>query len=479
MAGMSQPTTQPITSYAGAIDYLLSFADFERSSNVRREVEEFALTRIISLLERLGRPQDGRLTIHVAGSKGKGSTAAMIESICRAAGYTTGLFTSPDLHGKTERIRIDGTPLSEAAFTALAERLRPVIDDELAVDPGRLSTFEILTAMGFLAFRDATVDVQVIEVGLGGRLDTTNVFREKAVAVVTALSREHTEVLGDSMEQIAAEKAGIITAGTQAVVLAPQRSEVAAKTVREHADDVCVPLVDVTARFCWSMAGKDWLPREDGRSLGQWIRLAAVGPTGVEADSALFLLPLLGLHQIENAATVMATVDVLRDQGMHVPASAVHTGLATVDWPARLEVLASDPTLVIDCAHNEESLDRVLESLPQYFEYERLIIVLGILGDKDLDGMAGRIMEVADGVVVTRPDHPRAADVARTMAAFESWGGPLQTELVVSDAVRTAMKLAGPLDLVCVLGSLFTAAEARGHIQKLAGGEPTSARADR
>ncbi len=476
---MYQPISDPITSYAKAIDYLLSFADFERSSSVRREAEQFALTRITSLLERLDRPQDGPVTVHVAGSKGKGSTAAMIESVCRAAGLKTGLFTSPDLHGKTERIRIDGAPLSEDAFTALIERLRPVIDAELAANPGRLSTFEILTMMGFVAFRDAAVDVQVVEVGLGGRLDTTNVFREKAVAVVTALSREHTEVLGDSMEKIAAEKAGIVTAGTQAVVLGPQRSAVAAKTVREYAADVRVSMVDVEAGFRWSGAGKDWLPRAGGRALGQWIRIFPISATGVAADSTLFLLPLLGLHQIENAATALAAVDVLRDQGLKLPAAAVHTGLATVDWPARLEVLATDPTLVIDCAHNEESLERVLESLPQYFDYERLIAVLGVLGDKDLDGMAGRIQEAAAAVVVTRPDHPRAADIAQTRRAFEGWGGPLHTEPVVADAVHAAMKLAGPRDLVCVLGSLFTAAEVRDHIKQLAGGEPTSARADR
>ncbi len=222
----------PITDYASAVDYLLSFADFERSSNVRREAEQFALTRITSLLARLDRPQDGRTTVHVAGSKGKGSTAAMIESISRAAGLSTGLYTSPDLHGKNERIRLNGEPISEPAFAVLVEQLRPVIDAELEATPGRLSTFEILTAMAFVAFRDHNVDIQIVEVGLGGRLDTTNVFREKAVSVITALSREHTEILGDSIEKIAAEKAGIITAGAAVAVLGPQRSDASATTVR-------------------------------------------------------------------------------------------------------------------------------------------------------------------------------------------------------------------------------------------------------
>ncbi len=471
--------SQPITNYSAAIDYLLSFADFERSSNARREAEQFALSRITSLLGRLGRPQDGRTTVHVAGSKGKGSTAAIIESICRAAGLSTGLYTSPDLHSKTERIRINGQPLSEEAFTALVDRIRPVIDAELAEDPGRLSTFEILTAMGFLAFRDAAVDIQVIEVGLGGRLDTTNVFRQTDVAVVTALSHEHTDVLGDSLVQIATEKAGIITAGTKAAVLGPQRSAAAARTVREHAADVPVPLVDVEARFTWEPAGSEWLPREGARALGQWFRLAGVDPTGVTTDSSLYLLPLLGLHQIENAATAIATIDLLREQGVALPTTAVHTGLATVDWPARMEILSTEPYLVIDCAHNDESLERVLESLPTYFDYQRLIAVFGVLGDKDLESMAGRLKSAADAIVVTRPDHPRALDAARAAAIFQGWDGQLQLEPVVADAIAAALKLATPRDLICVLGSLFTAAEARRHVQRQAGGEPTSARADR
>ena len=291
-----------IVDYATAIEYLLSFADFERSSKARREAEQFALTRIASLLRRLDRPQDGRTTVHVAGSKGKGSTAALIESICRAAGLRTGLFTSPDLHGKVERIRIDGAPLSEVAFAELVERLRPVIDQELAEDPGRLSTFEILTAMGFVAFRDAEVDIQIVEVGLGGRLDTTNVFGEKAVGVITALSHEHTDVLGDSIAKIAAEKAGILTAGTQVGVMGNQRSETAARIVREHAADVPVALIDVARAYSWQPAGTELLRRDTapgslGDSLGQWFRLQRIDAAGNAASAGLFLTGLLGLHQ--------------------------------------------------------------------------------------------------------------------------------------------------------------------------------------
>ena len=469
----------PITDYPSAVDYLLSFADFERSSNVRREAEQFALTRITSLLARLDRPQDGRTTVHVAGSKGKGSTAAMIESISRAAGLSTGLYTSPDLHGKNERIRLNGEPISEPAFAALVEQLRPVIDAELEETPGRLSTFEILTAMAFVAFRDHNVDIQIVEVGLGGRLDTTNVFREKSVSVITALSREHTEILGDSIEKIAAEKAGIIAAGAAVAVLGPQRSDASATTVREHAADVPVPLIEVAQRYRWESAGREWLSRDDGRSLGQWFRLTRVDEAGNAADPSLFLTPLLGLHQIENAVTAVAVVDALREQGVAISSTAVHNGLATVRWPARLEVLGREPWLVVDCAHNGESVERVLEALPLYFDYEQLVAVFGVLGGKDLSSMAQQLQAAAKAIVVTQPDHPRARTTQETAAAFEQWDGDLRIEAQLEAALRTAGEIAGPNDLVCVLGSLFTAAEARAHIEREAGGEPTSARADR
>ncbi len=461
--------------YRAAVDYLLEFADFERASARRRQAGAFALDRIHSLLRRLDRPQDGRITVHVAGSKGKGSTAAMIEAILRAAGFRTGLFTSPHLHEFTERIRLDGQPLSPEAFAELAQALRPTIEQELAEKPGRLSTFEILTAMGFMAFRDADVDVQVVEVGLGGRLDSTNVFSETAVAAITALSHEHTDILGSSLAKIAAEKAGIITAATQTAVLAPQRSAVAAAAVVKYAADVPVPLIDVARRYHWEGAGLELAqPRRQ-----QWFRLTRSAPRADEAERSLYLTPLLGQHQIENAATAIATVEALQAQGLAVPAGAIHHGLATVDWPARLEVLSRQPWIVIDGAHNEESLERVLESLPTSFDYERLIVVLGVLGDKNLDAMVARITGRAAALVVTRPDHPRARSAESVAAACRGWDGPLIVEPAVDDALKAAVQLAAPSDLICVLGSLFVAAEARARIQRQVGAAPTSASADR
>lgn len=460
--------------YEGAVEYILSFADFERSAS-RRVPEAFALDRINSLLDRLDRPQDGtadrpRTTVHVAGSKGKGSTAAMIESVLRAGGHRTGFFSSPHIHDFTERIQIDGAPLTKQRFADLVDQLRPTIDVEIQESPGRLSTFEILTAIAFTLFRDEGVDAQVIEVGLGGRLDCTNVIREKAVAVVTALSKEHVHVLGDDIRKIAWEKAGIVHAATESVVLGPQRSPEAAATVRDHAADIPVPLVDVTERYAWEPAGRE--------SAGQWFRLRRLQPKPGEPEETLHLLPLLGLHQIENATTAIAAIDALCEQGVELESGAVHTGIATVEWPGRMETVAQDPQVLIDGAHNEESLSRVLDSLPHYFDYERLVAVVGVLGDKDLGGMAARLAQDAAAVVVTAANHPRSRPAEDAAQMFSARIPEIVVEPRVATAVETARSLAGPNDLVCVLGSLFVAAEARAHIRRQAGDRHTT-RADR
>lgn len=448
--------------YPAAIDWLMSFADFERGSRPRRAEPEFALDRIQSLLRRLGSPQHGRRTVHVAGSKGKGSTAAMIESVLRAAGHATGMFSSPHLHSFTERVRIDGEPLPEAEFARLCSQLRLAVAEDLAERPGRVSTFEILTALAFHAFHERGVDVQVVEVGLGGRLDCTNVFAEKDLAVVTSLSYEHTDILGDRLEQIAAEKAGIITAGTAAAILSPQHSEAAAAVVRNAADDVPVPLIDVAGAYRWTALG---IEPAAGPGGGQWFVLERAAPRPGEAERRLFLTPLLGEFQIENAAAAVAATDALRAAGLDVPSAAVHDGLAAVRWPARLEALPVDgPRIVVDGAHNADSVLRALDALDQCFPREpgaRLIAVFGVLGDKQLDGMAEIIRTRADEVIAARSDHPRARPAADVRDAFAGWHGKLSLAPDAAAAIAAARDSASPDDLICVLGSLSLAADAR------------------
>ena len=471
--------------YPAAIDWLMGFADFERGSRPRRSEPEFALDRIHSLLRRLGSPQHGRRTVHVAGSKGKGSTAAMIESVLRAAGHATGMFSSPHLHSFTERIRIDGEPLPEDEFARLCSELRPIVAEDLAERPGRVSTFEILTALAFHAFQRRGVAVQVVEVGLGGRLDCTNVFAEKDLAVVTSLSREHTDVLGDRLEQIAAEKAGIITAGARAAILAPQRSEAAAAVVRNAADDVPVPLVDVARSHRWTPLGLE-PAAGPGRGAGQWFALERLAPRPGEPARQLFLTPLLGEFQIENAAAAVAAADALAAQGLEIPRAALHQGLAEVRWPARLEALPGDgPRIVVDGAHNADSVRRALEALDQCFPRKpgaRLLVVFGVLGDKQLAGMAEIVRARADEVIATQSDHPRARDAADVRAAFAGWNGKTSLAEHAPEAIAAARDAAGPDDLICVLGSLSLAAEARAAVLDAAGigraAEPASTAGD-
>ena len=453
--------------YDDAADWLMSHADFERGSGPRRSKPDFALDRIHSLLRRLDQPQHGRRTVHVAGSKGKGSTAAIIESVLRQAGYRTGLFTSPHLHSFAERIRILGAPLPDQEFARLCSELEPFVAAEVADDPGHVSTFEILTALAFHAFQQHQVDVQIVEVGLGGRLDSTNVFGEKDAAVITSLSYEHTDILGKKITQIASEKAGILTAGTHAAVLAPQRRPQAATVVRAAADDMPIPLIDVAERYRWTTAGVE--------AWGQWFRVTRSQPRPTEQPQSLYLLPLLGEHQLDNAITAIATIDQLAANGLELSSEALHNGLATVDWPGRLEELPlpsdwtppagvdheSLPRIVIDGAHNAESVERALEACDQYFPHQRLLVIFGALGDKALDTMSQAIRPRAEAVFATRSDHPRARNAEQVAAAFAGWEGQVYVAPQPADALAAALELAQPGDLILALGSLSLAADLR------------------
>ena len=312
--------------YEAAVEYLLSFADFERTGRFQERPD---VGPMLALLHRLGDPQLGRATVHVAGSKGKGSVSAMIESILRASGLSTGLYTSPHLHDFTERIRIGGEPISQETFARLVDEMGPAIEAQRAAGEN-VVTFDLLTALGFIAFSEADVSIQVMEVGLGGRVDQTNVFETKEVAVITPLSFEHTAVLGDKIEQIAAEKAAIITPGC-VVVLAPQPYPAAAAVVRGFAAHADARLVDVAADYRWSVGEHDLH--------GQVVRIDA--PRGrVEAR-----LPLLGRFQAENAATAVAAVEAL---GRDIACAAIVRGLESVRWPGRLEVLSEQPLVIAD-----------------------------------------------------------------------------------------------------------------------------------
>ncbi len=435
--------------YDEAVDYLLLFADFERSG---RFLDRPDVAPVRRLLSKLGDPQEGRMTVHVAGTKGKGSVAAMLDSILRAAGLSCGLFTSPHLHDFTERIRVDGEAIRQAGFARLTEAVHDAVAG-LELDDRGLVTFDLLTAIAFLAFRDARLDAQVIEVGLGGRVDSTNVFDEKELAVITPLSLEHTAVLGETIEEIAAEKAAIIRPRTGAAVLAPQTYEAAAEVVRARAAGAGVPLTDVGAFYSWRVVAHD--PRGQDVSI-EW------------PDGALDArLPLLGAHQAENAATAVAAAVALRKTAK-ITDEAIVRGLASVSWPGRLEVLHESPLVIADGAHNRDSARRLADALRDYFGAEQVTFVVGASSDKDVRGLAEELAPLATLVFAARSAHPRALEPPEIAVAFAERGVRAEHVDSVAGALESAMAASGSDAVICLTGSLFVAAEGRAHLGRAA-----------
>lgn len=429
--------------YRESLRYLLSFTDFEKLPGSAYSAANFDLRRMAELLSLLGNPHLKPRTVHIAGTKGKGSTAAMIASALSSAGYRTGLYTSPHLHTFRERMTVDGHTIEEETFADIVGRVRPAVEEvNRRHQYGELTTFEILTAVAFSFFDESGVDYQVLETGLGGRLDATNVVLPR-VCVITSISRDHTEVLGDTLAQIAGEKAGIIKRGAR-VVSAPQHPEAAAVI-----EDACrrneTPLVVVGRDVKWSRITAD--------SSGQSLEVE--GTKG----SYRLAIPLLGAHQLENAATAVAALEALG-----VESRSIADGLARVSWPGRLEVLRREPTLMVDGAHNADAARRLKEAIAQYFDRERLILVIGASSDKDVAGMIAELAPMANTVIATRSRHPRSMTMEPLIDELRRQGIEGVVSENVGDAVERALSIAGAKDLVCVTGSLFVAAEAREHV---------------
>jgi len=435
-------------TYQEALDYIYSFADVERM--LAGHLARFDLSRTKALLELLDNPHRQFQVVHVAGTKGKGSTTAMIESILRAAGYKTGLFTSPHLHTYRERIRVNGQLISEEELTTLLERLIPHIESV-----PELSTFEITTALAFLHFAEKGVEWAILETGLGGRLDTTNVV-DPAVVVITLIGYDHTEILGHRLSEIAREKAGIIKKG-KPVVCSPQRPT-ALKVIKRACRERKAPL---------TLVGHDWTWERKGFDLkGQVLDVhchqkSEAGSSTLGRDYANLSIPFLGAHQLVNATTVVATVAELARQGVSLSPQNVAEGLKTTFWPGRVEVLNEEPLLVVDGAHNVDSARALAEALPEYFDYQRLILILGFSADKDIRAILRQLLPLAHQVIITRSKHPRAASFELIEEEISALGYKPLPSPNVEEALWQALRSAQEGDLICVTGSLFVMAEAR------------------
>ena len=420
--------------YNKALDYLYSFVDYSLKHSSELARAEFNLDRMFALLEVLGNPQDKYPIIHVAGTKGKGSVSALCASGLKAAGYKVGLYTSPHLLDYVERIRVNGEPISHEQMIELVEEVRPAV----AQIP-KLTTFEITTALGFLAFAKNDVNAAVIEVGLGGRLDATNVVIPR-VAVITSLSYDHMAVLGDTLAKIAGEKAGIIKEGIP-VVSAPQVDE-ALEVLERVARERRCPFI---------LVGRDVKFERLTSSLdGQEVAVS-------DQQSTLRLrIPLLGKHQIENAAIAFAAL-----KASEIPISdvAIQTGFAVAEWPARFEVLRRQPPVVIDSAHNRDSARRLRETLDDYFPEIPVILIFCALEDKDIIGILEELKPRLECVVATRAYHPRAPSAEWIAEQVKKVDIPVETATPVAAALERALELAGEEKLVLSAGSVAFAGE--------------------
>jgi len=430
--------------YNQALDYLYSFVDYSLKHISELAKAEFNLDRVFTLMEGLGNPQEKYPIIHVAGTKGKGSVSALCASALQAAGYKTGLYTSPHLWDYVERIQISGEPISHEHLIELVEEVKPAV----AKIP-KLTTFEITTALGQLAFAKNDVNAAVIEVGLGGRLDATNIVTPK-VSVITSLSYDHMAVLGNTLAQIAGEKAGIIKEEIP-VVSAPQTEE-ALQVLERIAKEKNSPFI---------LVGKDVKFERLTSSLdGQSLKIFALsGESDSErsrsADVEL-VIPLLGAHQIENAAIAYAA---LKASGIPISDEAIQKGFSQVKWPARFEVLRREPPVVIDSAHNRDSARRLRETLDEYFPKKPVILVFCALEDKDISGILEELKPRLECVVATRADHPRAPSAEWIAEQVKKVGIPVQAVTPTADALERALSLAGEQQVVLAAGSVAFAGE--------------------
>ena len=424
------------TQYNQALDYLYSFVDYSLKHISELAKAEFNLDRMFGLMEELGNPQQKYPIIHVAGTKGKGSVASLCASALKAGGYKTGLYTSPHLWDYTERVQINGEPISHKQLIELVEEIKPAV----AKIP-KLTTFEITTALGLLAFAKNNVNAAVIEVGLGGRLDATNIVTPN-VSVITSLSYDHMAVLGNTLAEIAGEKAGIIKDGIP-VVSAPQAAEALA-------------VLELVARATNSqliLVGKDiTLERLTSSIDGQSLSIT----NHLERSTLELQLPLLGIHQIENAAV---TYTALKASGIPISDEAIQRGFAEVKWPARFEILRREPPIVIDSAHNRDSARRLRETLDEYFPEIPVILIFCALEDKDIDGMLEELKPRLERVVATRADHPRAPSAEWIAEQVKEAGIPVEAVSPVASALERALELAGDRKLVVSAGSVAFAGE--------------------
>lgn len=424
------------------------------------------LERMSAMLERLGNPHRSLRFLHIGGTNGKGSTAVMAASIFKAAGYSTGLYTSPYLLSFTNRMAVNGQDISPGELVELVDKLRPLVS-EISELPalGQPTEFEVVTALAMLFFSRRKPDLVVLEVGLGGRLDATNVVTP-LLSVITNVSLEHTSLLGGTLREIAMEKAGIIKTG--APLLTAADSPEVLQVMEERCRRLNCPLYRVAPLK--DEAGSGQLVNCESAVFFSRRNISSQGQTmvyqGFRRSMDDLFIPLRGGYQVTNAATALAAAEILEQKGYSLAGGDLRRGLKDVKWPGRLEVLSRTPLLIMDGAHNPAALNRLAETLPEYFNFKRLILVIGIMADKDIKAMLEALVPLASEVVLTRPSLPRAAEphkLEELLRETRFSGVKTHREENIRGALQKALALASPRDAVLVTGSLYTVSEARAY----------------
>ncbi len=429
-------------SYQETIDYLFG---------LQKHGIKFGLSNSSLLMKLMGDPHRSFRSVHIAGTNGKGSTAAFAAGMLTASGYRVGLYTSPHLVSFTERIRINNVPVTEETVVGLAERVRSRYEGVPSPEGNPLTPtfFEVTTAMAFTCFAEERVDVAVIEAGMGGRLDSTNVI-VPLVSVITNIDLEHTEFLGDTLEQIAGEKAGIIKPGVPVVTGAVQPEAV--QVIERSAAPQGSPVYR--------------MPRDFGAGPTVAGQEQEFDYRGITGRLTRLRIGMAGRHQVGNACLALAAAECMGMAGLAVPETAIRTGLAQTLWEGRLERVADRPDIYLDGAHNPASAQALADAVRDLKpSYRRVVLVIGILMDKDYRGIISRLAPLADRVVVTRPNYSRALDVRSLATEIGKVHHDVVSAETVAEAIELARRDAGGDDLILITGSLYTVGDARAALR--------------
>jgi dihydrofolate synthase/folylpolyglutamate synthase len=441
------------SNFSKAMKFLATLSDYERLRIVRYNPQNFDLDRMRTLLRKLGNPQDQFKSIHVAGTKGKGSTCSMTAAMLQANGYKVGLYTSPHLCDIRERISINGEMISQAEFGRLVKLVEPIVNHSRPTP----TYFDVLTAVAFKYFAEQKVQLAVVETGLGGRLDSTNVIKPEVTAI-TSISKDHMAQLGNTLSKIAEEKAGIFKTGVPAV------------TVQQDPDaEIVLKRIAESRGVQLAVAGKDIefsYRFESSRLQGPHNRICLTTP---QSKFEHLSVPLLGEHQAINCGLALSIIDRLKGRGVVINDSKAMEGLAKTVIPGRMEMLSQQPRVIADAAHNAASVDAMMRAIGQHIPYDSMVVIFGCCADKDVTGMLERITSGADKVIFTKVDSIRSADPNELAARYiEAYGKMAQVAPTLEDALAIANRAVTKEDLICITGSFYLVGEAKKHFEKLA-----------